>query len=92
MTPEQLKIGKKVRINKNIELTTKILSSNHLMEEMAGGGNTYKITGTKRYRDHTVAIVNEYLWMPEDLIDLEGGIKGSINMKGEKVLFDPGEL
>lgn len=92
MSPTQLKKGRQVKIRFNIQRTVQILSANDIMRSMADSDNTYTIDSTQFFGDHKVAMIDGYLWMPEDLMDIEVGITDPVNMKGKKVLFDPSEL
>lgn len=93
MNYKQIKVGMKVKISPNIELTTEKLSSNPQMHRMAGDRKIYKVQhiSSDNYHD-TIVQVNNFVWMPQDLINAEEGYKQPVTVKGKKETFDPSEL
>ena len=89
MNPEQLRVGMRVLISKNIDSTTKSLSSNPTMKAMAGDRNIYKID---TINSNGIAVINSFVWMSEDLINAEEGYIHPLPLKGKKVTFDLCEL
>ena len=101
MEEAQLKSRMTVQIAENIDETTRVLSSNLDMANMAGNGENYIIQGV---RDHTtekvesgickIAEVKGYVWMPCDLYDPSISISDDeyVTVKAKKVMFDPSEL
>ncbi len=98
MHADELRKGMKVKISGDISKTTRILTSNPDMQNMAGNGKIYEIDAiTPHLRSNepiNVARILSYVWMAEDLIISDGTLEDGENViiTGDKVLFDPNEL
>jgi hypothetical protein len=93
MHPDNAKVGLEVRIKPDISRTVNLLNGNSEMDRMAGNTNSYKIQRINNNSVHgTVLIINEYSWIPVDVIDMSEGLLEDVSLSGDKVVFDPSEI
>ena len=82
---KKFKIGKSVRIKKDITRTTQLFSADRIMRDMAGSKTTYRIESVGSDRIY----IKGYMWAPEDILDDD---IEPLAPKKTGFLFDPKEL